>query len=163
MKLTTLLHSVDPKLFRKPVFQQTLLRMLPMCVLLMVFSVYNLGIARDRGYDIALVATIVMYLMLPLATAIGSARPAVLLRNSGSAFTRKRIIEFDDEGFTMRYDSGSHSFTVWGDVESAVHKNELVMLFLTKFFVVNIPDSAWPSYVERDQFLSLLRSKSLLK
>jgi hypothetical protein len=129
----------------------------------MLFSIYNLGVARDHAYDIALVGTIVMFLMLPLATATGSARTAVLLRNSRSSFTRKRMIEFDDEGFTMRYDSGSHSFTVWGDIESAVHKGELVMLYMTKVFVVNVPDSAWPSPLERDKFYALLRSKSLLK
>ncbi len=163
MKLTTLLHSLDPKIFRKPVFQQTLLRMLPISILLMLFSVYNLGLARDRQYEIALVATIVMFLALPLATAFVSARPAVILRNSRSAFTRKRLIELDENGFTTRFDSGSNSFTVWNDIESSVHRGELVMLYMTKLFVINIPDSAWPSTVERDQFLDLLRTKGLLK
>lgn len=163
MKLTTLVHSVDPKIFRRPVFQQTLLRMLPICILLMLFSIFCLGVARDRQYEIALYGTIVMFLLLPIATAIGSARPAVLLRNSRLAFTRKRLIELDENGFTIKYDSGSHSYTVWSDIESAVHSVELVMLYLTKSFVVNVPDSAWPSTNERDQFLSLLRSKGLLK
>ena len=104
-----------------------------------------------------------MFLALPIASAFGSARLAVLLRNNGSAFTRKRLIEFDENGFTTKFDTGSNSFTVWNDIESSVHRDELVMLYMTKLFVINIPDSAWPSTVERDQFLDLLRTKGLLK
>ncbi len=63
----------------------------------------------------------------------------------------------------IRFDSGSYSFTKWTDLEEAKYQDGLVTLHLSKLYVHLVPDSAWPSTVERDQFLTLLRSKALLK
>lgn len=163
MKLTTLLHGVDPLVFRKTVFRAVLKMFLPLMLMLLVLTIL-LEFAAGTGLrNFAILYTVVLFLLLPFLIARSSSKPKAILQNNKLVFSRKRLIEFDDEGMMIRFDSGSYSFTKWTDLEEAKYQDGLVTLHLSKLYVHLIPDSAWPSTVERDQFLILLRSKALLK
>ncbi len=163
MKLTTLLHCIEPGALRKTRFLLALMSYLTFAVILGTFSIFQQFLASKGIFVITVPGTIFTFLFVPIYLAWAFARPSRIVRDNRLALSRKRILEFSDEGITMRFDSGSNSFIVWADIESAKHKDGVVTLFLTKLYSHVVPDSAWPSTVERDQFLDLLRTKGLLK
>lgn len=163
MKLTTLLHSVDPLVFRKFAFKTILQMYVPMMICLLITVLLFEDIARRGGFTYAVTCTSVLFLALPFLIAHSSTKPAAILRNNRNVFSRKRLIEFDDDGMMMRFESGSYSYTKWDDIEAVQHIDDTVRIFLTKQYIHLVPDTVWPSSVERDRFLKLLRTKSLLK
>lgn len=163
MKLTTLLHGIDPTRFRKIVFLTTIRLFLPLFICVTILAVGFESIASEDHFAFAAIVSSLIFLLMPFLIGIKASVPSIIAKNNRLTFDRKRIIEFDDAGMNVRFDSGSHSFMVWGDVEFARYSDDIVRIFITKNSIHLIPDTAWPSTNERDQFLSLLRSKGLLK
>ena len=104
-----------------------------------------------------------IYAILPFSIADQATSEKYLLKYSRQAFSRINVFEFNDDGMHVRAGSGSYSFTTWSDLVFAQYKDEIARIYLSRQIAHLIPDNAWPSTTERDQFLALLRSKGLLK
>lgn len=163
MKLTTLTFSMTPDHFRKLAVKANLRLYVPISILLGLIGALVVAFSGvQNGVPIAGIVFVAEVAYGTLLSLSASQKRVILKLNKG-IFERRRIMEFDEDGYTSRSDSGSHSYTVWSDVVQASHVYEVTNLYLSRLYVVQIPDSAFPSSRERDQLHQLLRSKSLLK
>lgn len=110
--------------------------------------------------SLAILITCTLY---SLVFSYSASQPKFILKNNYGAFTRKRMMEFDEDGFTTKLETGSHSYTVWPDVEMVTYQNQITNIYVTKLYIVQIPDNAWPSPAELRKFHDFLRKKSLIK
>lgn len=161
--LTTLLFRTRPELVRPLIFKLSLATYIPLGVLitflvwLMISMVYQ---HLSLGVFLVVTVLIVAYLILVVALAT---RPSSLIKLSPRTYNASTLLTFDEEGMTYRIESGSNGFITWPDFEFARDMKGITMIFQTKYLFHPVPHTAWPSQVERDQFLALLTSKGLLK
>jgi hypothetical protein len=163
MKLITTLHTIPIITFQKIAFRRALIANLYFAVIYCLITL-DAALTSIKGGFYLFVGTPLMACgVSAVLLAFISSRSKRQLKLNKGAFERKRLCEFDDDGFLTRFESGSYSYHVWSDIESAEYRDQCTYLFPSKLYILQVPDIAWPSAVELNQFLSLLRSKSLLK
>ena len=163
MKLTTLQYSFEPGQFRKLAFKDLLRGYVPFCLQFLIVSLICQGVAFWGGLLVSGFVATLLFVGLPFVITYWVTNDQFLKKIQKGFFKTMQILEFDDNGVYSNSDSGSHSFVVWSDIESAVVSKGYSRIHLSHNNAFLIPDSAWPSSLERDQFLALLRSKGLLK
>ena len=161
--MTTLLHKLEQKTFRKFAFRPTLIANMRVTYYFMFVSIGLEFFAANENLPVAAAITASSFALMPFVVAMKVTSDWYLTKNNPRGFSNSRLIEFNDEGMTVKFDSGSYSFTKWEDIVLIQHKNEIARIFVSRQIAHLVPDKAWPSSVERDQFLALLQSKGLLK
>lgn len=111
----------------------------------------------------AALTLVLMMLALCLIFATPSTLPSSIMKLHGTMLSRRRLMEFDEEGISTRWETGSSSNLVWSDVLKVVRLKNQTVIYLSTMFIVQVPDYAFPSSNEVNQLLALLRSKNLIK
>ncbi len=161
--MTTLLHSIDLPTLRRSFFKRNVLVYSAICLYFLLVCIALEFVCVYFNFAYGLGITTIIFLVLPFAIADTQTNLKNLEKNNGGVLSRKRMIEFTEEGILIRYDSGSSSFIVWPDLIYARRLGEVTLIHQSRLSAHFVPDSAWPSVKERDQFLALLREKNLLK
>lgn len=163
MKITTLLHMLEPRHVRRLFFKKTLRSVYTSWFIVAYIGGLMIYCTIMSGYQVAIAILIGLVALMPLVLAYRLTSDSILRKNNPKTFDRTRLIEFDEEGYTIRFDSGSHLYNVWTDVDMATDAEEVTTIHATSMYYHMIPHTAWPTTKERDEFLSFLRTKSLLK
>lgn len=163
VKIATLLHSVDAKLFGKLSYKSVTLAYLPIFLYLMVVAMGLEWFAAKQSLVVAITMTFFIFTLMPFSIASKMTNPKVLEKLNKGAFSRRRLIEFDEEGMLIRWETGSYSMTKWEDIHKAEDCKGGIRIWPSQAMGHLVPDSAWPSAKERGQILALLREKNLLK
>ena len=163
MKLTTKTFKIDPKQFKAACFGQTMKTFIRIGIFFTLFCMAFEWFAATQNLLVGLAITMISIPLASVRAAYDQFKPGNLEARNRGFLTNARNLEFTEEGIFAKAESGSNGFTVWTDVERAVKLNGATRIYLSKVFSHYIPDTAWASPGELDEFLSLLRSKSLLK
>lgn len=163
MNLATRPHQIDVKEYRANILPTYLRSFIGAALFLSAFSALFEASAAAMGFMWAFGLSSIAYLVgLPLG-ALNNSSASAIKKASPKSFEATRKYECSDKGLRQEISSGSFSFTMWEDFISAARTKSATRIFYSKDHALFIPDSAWPSPNERDQFVALLKDKSLLK
>jgi len=162
-KLITVLHTIPLETFQKIAFRKTVKDQVPEAVIYCLVALYAGLAAIKLGLYMFIGIPICACLLTAVFLSYRSSRSKQQIVLNNGVFNRRRLWEIDETGFLIRYETGSYQFIVWEDIAGAEHRDECIYIFPSKMLILQVPDIAWPSFRERDEFLSLLRSKSFIK
>ena len=163
MKLSTQAFGFEPGQFRSTVFADVLKSFIPFYSKCLISTILCVWIAYKGFPILALIIAIALFAAYPFLMALWKCSDPAELGNDVSFFSRTTVHQFDEDGLTSKSNSGSHSLVVWTDMkEAVVSKNYIRILFVANASIL-IPNCAWTLPSERDQLISLLRHKKVLK
>ncbi|HLP00238.1 MAG TPA: hypothetical protein VK171_16695 [Fimbriimonas sp.] len=163
MKLTTLHFSIKPEQVKWLTMRLTAPSYITLAVFFAFVSWFAASVYIQAFSGTLFFSILGVCLFYAVVFVFIVAGPRTLLKVAPRSFRSKRFMKFDADGFDSKYESGTYSRIVWADVDRALHLSGMTYLFGGSSQYFTVPDTAWQTPMERDEFHAFLRSRKLLK